>query len=329
MTAKGSKITKTELQASRRLTLLVDGSNMAYRAYYRFGKLHNKTMGYIGTTYGLYTMLMNAVLRFQPDHLMVFLDSHESKNSNFRLGIYPDYKGQRDAQKKKLDFDTDVFNENIKLSRKVLKLSGIGVVYDTQGLGLESDDYLAAFALKCKGKKLILSSDKDFFQLISPDISMFHTGKDMYIKPKNIVKEVGFTASEHRDFLILNGDTSDNIPGIKGLGETRIRKFLDTYGSIEQFLAEGVDLRQCTRAEFMKVYERNRKLIDLKEIVRDKKLNLYNAPISRKPLNLKKLEALLYDMGMDRLLEKYASVLKKLDANYSKMFTPLPNCKCE
>ena len=310
-----------ELKAT---TLLIDGSNLMYMAYHKFHKVHNETMGYVGTAFGFYHMVLSYIGKYNPDHVVVFLDSKEAKESNFRLSILSAYKGTREGRKAKIDFDQEHFNENVKLARKLLLYSGIPLVYDQDGMGFESDDYIATFALKLRGTKIILSSDKDFFQLLQhPKVSIFHPLKQEQFTKKNLFRKVNFTPEEHLDFLILNGDSSDNIPGVKGMGEVRIRAFLDNFGSIERYLKKvevGKEPADSIYRVIKEVYERNKKLIDLTYIVTKNKLNQSKAPIIHKATNLKRLKALLYDMGAERLLLKYSTPLLDIDAKYHRMF---------
>ena len=161
------------------LTMLIDGSNLAYRAFHKFGSIRTPQHGHVGLIYGFLKILHSYVVRFQPTAVIVSFDTPASKKSNFRLKLYPEYKASRG--KKDLSFDYESFNRQIDVTKKVLLNLGIDVISDDKGLGHETDDYLAYLALKAKTKVLIVSSDKDFIQLLDKSIKLFNPFKETHL----------------------------------------------------------------------------------------------------------------------------------------------------
>lgn len=242
--------------------MLVDGSNLAYRAFHRFSEIRSREMGNVGLIYGFMKIMQSYLLRFQPTRVIVTFDSKQSKKSNFRLKLFPEYKASRG--KKNIAFDQDSFNKQVRATIKMLTRFGIDVVVDRKGLGHESDDYLAYLAKEAVCKVLIVSSDKDFFQLLDKNVKIFNPFKECIIRYDTCEAETGYTPEKHRDFLILTGDKSDNIPGYRGVGPVTAKQFLDTYGSIEHYLSNNENASPKVTQEGVDfLYKRNRPLIDL------------------------------------------------------------------
>lgn len=133
-----------------------------------------------------------------------------------------------------------------------------------QAEGMEADDIIFLL-LKRKivsGYVTIVSSDKDFIQLIGGNITVFNPAKTKLISGHSVVQDIGYEPEEHLAYLILKGDKSDNIPGCKGMGDVRISQFLEVYYSIEEYLESGDDT--WDKYPIRETYERNNPLINLK-----------------------------------------------------------------
>jgi 5''-3'' exonuclease (including N-terminal domain of PolI) len=216
--------------------LLVDGSNLAYRAYSKFETFKDYKGRKIGLVYGFLKILESYIFRFHPKYTIVTFDTKESKESNFRKALWGSYKEHR---KKNLNIDMESFGKQLVIIRKILKYMNIPVVMDTKGLGHESDDYIGYIALKhskTRSKVTIISSDKDFCQLIGRYIRVYNPFKNTLISKGNCSAVMGYSPDECVDYLCLLGDKSDDIPGYRGIGEVKARSFLDKFGSIQNFL---------------------------------------------------------------------------------------------
>jgi len=235
--------------------LIIDGYNLAYRAQYKFS-LSTATGRKSSVAYGFIYILSSMIKRFEPDQVHVVFDGGRAK---FRTDLLPTYKARED----KLGEDKQAFYEQIDDLEKYLPHLGIKVA---RSKGVEADDTIGAIALSVRGVKItILSSDKDFMQLVSDKVRVFNPFKDTLITPKNIVKEYGFEAHEIVDWLTLKGDKSDHIPGVSGLGDKRIRALLDEFGSVEGFLDADPDTSfERYRDAIQEIASRNFKLINLR-----------------------------------------------------------------
>lgn len=247
-----------------RSMLIIDGSNLAHRAYHKFKNLRYKDQK-VGMVYGFLRLLQQYIIRFRCKYVLVTFDSKQSKSSNFRNSLLGSYKIHR---KDNLRIDFEDFNNQMKITKKILKYLNVPVIYDKVGLGHESDDYIGYFALlhsSTHSKVTILSSDKDFCQLITNDVKIFNPFKEALITPRNCKEIMGYSPEECVDYLCLLGDHSDDIPGYKGIGEKKTREFLDKFGSIENFLNdESLEFRGIDREGLEDLYKRNKELIDVK-----------------------------------------------------------------
>lgn len=282
------------------LTMLIDGSNLAYRAFHKFGSIRTPQHGHVGLIYGFLKILHSYVVRFQPTAVIVSFDTPASKKSNFRLKLYPEYKASRG--KKDLSFDYESFNRQIDVTKKVLLNLGIDVISDDKGLGHETDDYLAYLALKAKTKVLIVSSDKDFIQLLDKSIKLFNPFKETIIRHNTCENIVGFKPAAHKEYLMLTGDTSDNIPGYKGIGPVKATEFIKRYGSLENFLNDKkASFPRVTKEGIEFLYNRNRPLIDLFYAL--EKYPITKVPMIKGEFNNKTLIKILGEYSMATMLK--------------------------
>lgn len=290
------------------MLLLIDGSNLSYRVFHKFSELRTPEGLSVGLIYGFLRMLKVYIDKFKPTYLVITFDTKESKESNFRNKLLEDYKSTR---KVNLTFDVESFNFQISVIVNILKKLKIHVIRDREGLGFEADDYIAYCALRhakeTNKKVTIISSDKDFCQLIDNRIRIFNPFKETIISGANCKEVMGYKPEECVDYLTLTGDKSDNIPGYKGVGDKGARAFLDNFGSIKGFLAKDLEnagkICRVERNLLKIIYKRNKKLIDLHRVAR----------------KIKKVPITLYDdrdvdwVSVDKTLMKFRlnSMLKK------------------
>lgn len=253
-----------KLKSRKGKLIIVDGSNLAFRAYMKFQKLKNSSGDNVGLIYGFLRILSQYITRFRCSYVIVSFDTKASKDSNFKKALLPEYKIHR-AHRKKINIDYEDFNKQLRSVKKCLKYLGVPVIWDKKGLGHEADDYIAKIAIEHKDLVLIISSDKDFCQLIDSRIKVFNPFKNKTLSNGTCRGVMGYTPQECVDYLTLVGDSSDDIPGYSGIGPVKARKFLDEFGSIQNFLKSrdntfaGIDYDAL---EYIK--GRNFKLIDLK-----------------------------------------------------------------
>lgn len=205
---------------------LVDGSNHAFRVQFALPPQHASDGFPTRLLYG-FTLLFQKMMRtYRPDYCVVSFDSGKT----FRHEVFPDYKGHRP------DMPDDMRRQWRWLPELV---EGFG--YSCLAAeGYEADDVLGTLARRFAGPDLdvyIVTSDKDFCQLVNEHIFLLDDVKGQVIKPEDVQPKLGVAAEQVVDLLGLSGDSSDNIPGVPGIGLKTAAKLLDQYGDLESVLA--------------------------------------------------------------------------------------------
>lgn len=207
--------------------LIIDGSSLFFRAFYALPLLQTKRGLYTNAVYGFVSMMENAVEQMDPGYLLVCFDQ---KGRTFRHELYEEYKGTRQKTPSELD-------EQWPYLMKILKTMGVKTVDSPE---YEADD-LAGTAAKmaaAAGKEVyLLTGDRDYFQLIEEDIHVLMTKKGItnleVYDVDRIQKEYGMTPKQLIDLKGLMGDSSDNIPGVPGIGEKTGMKLIHDFHSME------------------------------------------------------------------------------------------------
>ena len=292
--------------------MVIDGSNLAYRAYFKFRNIQTTSYGHLGLVYGFIKILQSYLIRFKPTKLVVIFDTKESKRSNFRNTLLDGYKIQRSI-KTNLDFDYKQFNKQLKSLRGILTSLGVSVIWDNKGLGHETDDYIAYIVTKGKkDKNLIISSDKDFYQLVTKKTKIFNPSQDKLITLYNGEEVYGYTPKLHKEFLILNGDASDSVPGYKGMGPVRCKAFFKQFGSIEGYLNSPDEYPYVTKEGVDFLYKRNKPLVDLEYAL--KKYPVKEVPLINREYNYKRAFKQLDRYSMSSFLNPdFAKLFKNLE----------------
>ena len=204
--------------------LLVDGNSIANRAFYALPFLSNKEGQPSGAVFGFANILIKLLQAEKPSHIIVAFD-HARKT--FRNDLYADYKMQRKPTPPELKQQMPVIKE---------MLDTMGIVH-IELAGIEADDILGSISKKYQGKKFILSGDRDLLQLIDDDCSVWLTKKGVSevdkVDEKRLDEMFGLKPFQIVHLKALMGDTSDNIPGVKGIGEKTALTLLEKYESVE------------------------------------------------------------------------------------------------
>jgi len=220
--------------------LLVDGFNLAYRCFHALPELTRADGFPTGALHGWVKSLWKLMDLEQPAATLVFFDLGESAD---RVALLADYKAQRKPMPDALRAQIDP----IKELTRVMGLAGI------EQEGVESDDLLAAEAVRLAGQGhdvVIVSSDKDFAQVVGPRISILLPPPSAAPKlgwrrldAAGVVEKFGVPPERIADYLALVGDTADNIPGIEGVGPKTAAKWLGECGGLEDVIARAGELR--------------------------------------------------------------------------------------
>ncbi|MDH3543872.1 MAG: DNA polymerase I, partial [Desulfuromonadales bacterium] len=187
---------------------LIDGSSYIYRAYYAIRHLSNSQGMATNAIYGFTNMLLKVIRESQPDQLAVIYDS---KGPTFRKDLYPEYKANRSAMPEDLVPQIPY----IKRVVEAFNLPGI------EKAGYEADDIIATLASKFAAKGMevtVVTGDKDLMQIVSDRVCLLDTMKDQVSGPAEVFKRFG-GADKVVEVQALAGDSSDNVPGVPGIGE--------------------------------------------------------------------------------------------------------------
>ena len=205
---------------------IVDGHSIAYRAYYKTPPLNNSK----GFPTGVIHTFLNTIIKFQkhlkPEYLIVAFDSKGETERHRRL---QEYKAER------LPSPEDLVLQ-IEELKKILPLMGIPV-YVMEGYEADDIIYTLSIAIKENNNVLIITKDKDIYQIINDKIKIYDDSNDEYIDRNGTYKKFGVYPEQIPDYLAIVGDKSDNIPGVKGIGPKTATILLNKYGTIDNIYA--------------------------------------------------------------------------------------------
>ena len=208
--------------------LLIDGSNMMFRAYYAVPAHLSTSSGQpTNAVFGFVSMLNKLLSRKQPDYGVVVFDP---PGGSFRLRESADYKANRERMPSELA-------SQIPLIDRVVEAFNFPVLRITD---FEADDVIATLAKQAEARGeevIIVSGDKDFSQLLTENVSMYDGMREITYNPELVRKKFGVAPHLFVDFQALCGDKIDNIPGVPGIGKKTASKLLEEFGSLDNLLA--------------------------------------------------------------------------------------------
>jgi DNA polymerase-1 len=223
---------------------LVDGYALIYRAFYAMISRPLTTSRGENTSaaWGVVNFLNRLLNTHRPDYIVWVHDS----GSSFRKETFPDYKATREKLSADLQQDFDRGMERIA---SLLAAYRIPI---TTVPGYEADDVIGTLALKAAAKKVnavIVSGDKDFQQLVRPGVWLLNPGRggpasveEHWVSTENATERLGVPPDRVTDYLALVGDSSDNVPGVKGIGDKGAVELVNQYGGIEEILAHAAEI---------------------------------------------------------------------------------------
>ena len=269
---------------------LIDGSGYIFRAYYALPPLSRKSDGMpTGAVNGfcnmLYKLLEDSKSKEnleKPTHFAVIFDS---ARKNFRNEIYKDYKANRSDAPDDLIPQFDFIRKSVQ----AFNLPSVELI------NYEADDLIATYVeqiLKIGAKVTIVSSDKDLMQLFNKNVRIYDPMKNKFIVEDDVIKKFGVKSDKVIDVQSLAGDTSDNVPGVPGIGVKTAAELINKYGNLEKLLSSAHEIKQNKRRET--ILENKDKALISKKLVTLKK----DVPVK---INLN--EFILKDIEKDKLYE--------------------------
>jgi len=230
------------LGAAPKHFFLVDGSGFIFRAYHALPPLTRPDGTPVGAVYGFIQMLMKLIDDTDADHIAIVFDSGRI---TFRNEIYPEYKANRSETPEDLI-------PQFALIREATAAFGLASV---ELQGFEADDLIATYARAAArdgAEVTIVSSDKDLMQLVDANITMFDAMRNRRIGPKEVKEKFGVPPDRVVEVQALAGDSSDNVPGVPGIGIKTAAELILKYGDVENLLAHADEIKQPVRRERLK-----------------------------------------------------------------------------
>ena len=285
---------------------LIDGSGYIFRAYYALPPLTRKSDGLpTGAVSGFCSMLFklledsksNQNLQ-KPTHFAVIFDS---ARKTFRNEIYSDYKANR------AEAPDDLAPQFDYIRKSVLAFN----LPSLELINYEADDLIATYVemiLKEGAKVTIVSSDKDLMQLYKKNVRIYDPMKNKFISEEDIKNKFGVGASKVIDVQALAGDSSDNVPGVPGIGVKTAAELINKYGDLEKLLKSAHEIKQNKRRETL--IENNDKALISKKLVTlksDAPVNKNLTDLELKSIDKDKLYKFLREMEFNRLLSSAIS----------------------
>jgi DNA polymerase I len=278
--------------------VLVDASGFIFRAFHAIQILTRPDGTPVNAVYGFITMLMKLLDDMQPDHIAIIFDS---ARKTFRNDIDPTYKANRTEP-------PDELVPQFALVREATEAFNLDCI---ELNGFEADDLIATYtkeAINEGAEVTIVSSDKDLMQLVSDRVTMFDSFKNKRIGPEQVQEKFGVSPEKVVDVQSLAGDSSDNVPGVPGIGIKTAAQLIHEFGDLDTLLARSSEIKQNKRRENLIEHADKARLS--RELVRlrdDVPLTIPLSQLGRRQPDLVHLEQFLKDQGFKTILARIQS----------------------
>ena len=284
--------------------LIIDGHSMAFRAFYALppDNFMTATGQHTNAVYGFVSMLTRLLETEKPTHIAVAFDV--SRHS-FRTEEYPEYKGTRDAT-------PEEFKGQVELIREVLDAMGI---VSLSREGFEADDILATLAYRAGNDGatvLVVSGDRDSFQTVTDNVTVLYPGTGpgdlRRMTPQAVEEKYGVPPHRYPEIAAIVGETSDNLPGVPGVGPKTAAQWINKYDGLDNLLARADEIggkRGAALREHMDDVVRNRRL---NRLLTDMDLEVSPSDLARRPTDVAAIDRLFDSLEFGRLRQKVREV---------------------
>ena len=303
---------------------LIDGSGYIFRAYYALPPLSRKSDGLpTGAVSGFCSMLFKFLEDsrsddsiHKPTHFAVIFDS---ARKNFRNDIYSEYK----ANRAEAPDDLAPQFEYIRKSVKAFNLPSIELI------NYEADDLIATYAKKITdsgAKVTVISSDKDFMQLVSKNVRLYDPMKSKVIGEKEVLEKFGVKPDQVIDVQSLAGDSSDNVPGVPGIGIKTASELINKYKNLDTLLKKAHEITQNKRRESL-LANKDKALLSKKLVTLKDDVPVKDEPSSfiMKEVDKEKLFNFLREMEFNRLLSQAIGFYGESSNNFTRSSAEIKN----
>ncbi len=273
--------------------VLIDGNSLINRAFYGLPMMRSLSGKPCNAVYGFINMMLSVITNEKPKYLVCVFDAGKH---TFRHDIYPEYKGTRDKAPEDLI-------EQLGLLKDLLRTMGILVVEQNE---IEADDIIGSFTRKFNEDFILLSGDKDLLQLINDNTTVWLTKKGisdvLKVDEKVLMTEFGWKPYQVIEMKSIMGDSSDNIPGIPGIGKVGAQKLINAYGDLENVILHVDELAKGMQEKIKNNFELARLSKTLATIKLDVDLDYtledceYNLPFNNETYDF------LTDLGFKSIL---------------------------
>ena len=284
--------------------LIIDGHSMAFRAFYALppDNFVTATGQHTNAVYGFVSMLTRLLETERPTHIAVAFDV--SRHS-FRTEEYPEYKGTRDAT-------PEEFKGQVELIREVLDAMGI---VSLSREGFEADDILATLAYRAGHEGatvLVVSGDRDSFQTVTDNVTVLYPGTGpgdlRRMTPQAVEDKYGVPPHRYPEIAAIVGETSDNLPGVPGVGPKTAAQWINKFDGLDNLLARADEIggkRGAALREHMDDVVRNRRL---NRLLTDMDLEVSLSNLARRPTDIAAVDRLFDSLEFGRLRTKVREV---------------------
>ena len=304
---------------------LVDGYALIYRAFFAMiaRPLTTRRGENTSAAWGVTNFLLRLLERRRPEYLAWVHDVGES----FRHQTYPQYKATREKLTEELQQEFDRSVERIEQILAAFRVPLVGVE------GYEADDVIGTLATTARGLQVVIvSGDKDFYQLIGPGIALLNPGRggpaaveEHWVDQTNASERLGVPPERVVDYLALVGDSSDNVPGVKGVGEKTALELLKTFGDLDGILAHADRIPGKRAREAVQQYADLARLSrELVTIRRDVPLPLDLDRLRVRPPDVARLTELFTELEFRSLIPKLSSLELAASATVAPATQPAP-----
>lgn len=293
--------------------VLVDASGFIFRAFHGIQILTRPDGTPVNAVYGFITMLMKLLDDMQPDHIAIIFDT---ARKTFRNEIDPSYKANRTEPPEELV-------PQFALVREATQAFNLDCI---ELAGFEADDLIATYtkeAINEGAEVTIVSSDKDLMQLVTDRVTMFDSFKNRRIGPEQVQDKFGVYPEKVVDVQSLAGDSTDNVPGVPGIGMKTAALLIQEYGDLDTLLARASEIKQNKRREnLIEHADKARLSRELVRLRNDVPLTIPLNELGRRQPDMVHLEQFLTEQGFKTILSRLQSRLPK-EASSASSNTPL------
>ncbi|RQW84755.1 MAG: DNA polymerase I [Geobacter sp.] len=290
---------------------LIDGSSYIYRAYFAIRHLSSPKGFPTNALYGFTQMLLKVLKDRKPGHVAVVFDLGRQ---TFRTEMYPEYKANRAAM------PDDLIPQIVPI-KEMVRAFNIPVL---EKQGFEADDIIGTIARECEEagmEVVVVTGDKDLMQIVTANVTLLDTMKDKVSGIPEVLERFGVEPERVIEILGLAGDTSDNIPGVPGIGEKTALKLIQEFGSLDALLERAGEVKGKTGERLREFADQARLSRKLATIDRNTPVEYRYEDLAVSPADTKRLADLFREYGFTTLMKELTSEASLSTEGYRTILT--------